>query len=116
MRTGKHPCIECPFRKQSMKGWLGPWKSAQELLEHAFSELGLACHMQLDRAHEVGGAPVCTGSLVCANKSHKIYRDNELRKLQEKVKNDPGVLDAQGFLAHHKTRIQHVGRSYAKDT
>jgi hypothetical protein len=92
-----------------MAGWLGPWKSAKELLQQAFSESGLACHMQLHKAHEEGGAPFCTGALVCANKSFKLYRNDEIRVLQEKTVDSDEILDAREFLEHHKNRLALIG-------
>lgn len=109
MKAAKTACRECPFRKRSPKGWLGPWKSAKELIEQAFSEAGLACHMQLEKAHEPGGAPFCTGALVCANKSHKLYRNREIAELQVKAKADDEVLDARAFLEYHKNRLILIG-------
>lgn len=108
MRTGKKACKECPFHKASPAGWLGPWKSAQEILEQAFSEGGLACHMQLDTPDP----PVCLGSLICANKSAKLYRDQELRRLQARAPGDSDILTAQGFLAHHQNRVKLVGKKH----
>lgn len=111
MKAAKKACRECPFRKQSLGGWLGPWKSAQELLTQAFSESGLACHMMLHLSHEEGGTPVCTGSLVCANKSGKLYRDRELNEAQNTLiaHPDEDILHAQEFLVHHRSRVKEVG-------
>ena len=111
MRAANKACKECPFRRTSLKGWLGPWKSAREIREQAFSEAGLACHMQLHKSHEVGGAPVCTGALVCANKSAKLYRDEDLRKLAAQAVDDPDVMDAHEFEEYHKNRMKMVGEN-----
>lgn len=109
MKAGKHPCMECPFRRQSPRGWLGPWQSAQEILDQAFSEAGLACHMTVKQTGVVEGTTVCVGALVCANKSAKSYRDHDLHLLQKNAKPDDGVLDAWEFRDHHKNRIGTVG-------
>jgi hypothetical protein len=37
-----NPCDDCPFRKNSLRGWLGPWHP-QELSRHVMSN-DYACH------------------------------------------------------------------------
>lgn len=48
----KTPCEECPFRKNSLPGWLGPYKDAQELLNIINGEIHFMCHMTLGKDEE----------------------------------------------------------------
>lgn len=40
----KEPCKECPFRKTSLKGWLGNL-TAQQTYGYVLNEADFACHM-----------------------------------------------------------------------
>lgn len=96
-----NPCAECPFRTGSLKGYLGPW-TPRGILEQAFSEAGLACHMTVEETGKAEGTKICTGSLICANKSAKRFRDSELRTLQDAVSGHRGgVFDQWQFLDYH---------------
>ena len=43
------PCRECPWRKDSAPGWLGP-QSADEWLRAVHGETPIACHMTIPRS------------------------------------------------------------------
>lgn len=107
IKATPRPCAECPFKRGSTRGYLGPWDSALQLLTTAFSDViadGFACHMTVKQDGEWQGAQVCAGSLHCANKSHKIYRDEHLASLQRAVApcDEDSVMDAAEFLAYHE--------------
>ena len=107
MKTAtKTPCAECPFKKTSMRGYLGPWASPEELIFAAHSDLGdgFACHMTVKQDDSWEGAQVCAGSLICANKSFKTYRDDELRKLQQEVEDNDDVMNSWEFIEYHGGR------------
>lgn len=92
-----NPCNECPFRKKSASSWLGPW-TPDSILEQAFSEAGLVCHLTVDAKHRS-----CVGSIICANKSAKMYRNPELKSLQDELRDrdTDGILSAWEFREHH---------------
>lgn len=99
------PCGECPFRKTSARGWLGPW-TAESIVLQAFSEAGLACHMT---ANDVATAKTCAGSLICANKSAKLYRDTWLACHQANLKASPEakhVMNVAEFREHHGNGVR----------
>lgn len=93
------PCGECPFRKNAPRGWLGPWNPTS-ILQQAFSEFGLACHMTADNPDAIS---MCAGSIICANKSAKKYRNTKLAQLQQGLGEDDNVLTAFEFIKHHKS-------------
>jgi hypothetical protein len=98
----KKACAECPFRRTSMKGYLGPWESPQALIQQAFSEGGFACHMTVGEGGNEYRYRVCAGSLVCANKSVKLYRDRNLQRLQSQAEDSGDIMGAREFCEYHK--------------
>src|SRR5262245_30601268 len=74
-------CKECPFRNDSLRGWLGPWKASNDIVEHVLNEHDFACHMTTsEEAEERGTLPRrCTGSVMFANKNVKLFADPVLR-------------------------------------
>lgn len=105
MKATPKPCDQCPFRKIAPPGWLGPWKGPEELLIPVLGEAGFICHMTLKAGHEKTHR-LCAGSLICANKSFKTYRDPDLYAEQIKFGRNVDVLDAQEFIAHHKKTLE----------
>jgi hypothetical protein len=102
-------CAECPFRKDSAKGWLGPWDDSDEIINQSQNESGLACHMRIE--HEENGevsyddTHVCVGSMAYANATCKVYRAPTLREAQKKVaqtvKDEEILSNREDFSKHH---------------
>ena len=42
------PCKECPFRKKSLKGYLGPHDDAKEIVALLTVGLKFPCHMEVN--------------------------------------------------------------------
>ena len=103
----KKPCAECPFRRTSTQGYLGPWDSPESLIQAAHSDFGggFACHLTVKQNGSWEGAQVCAGSLLSANKSFKLYSDPELSALQTDIDTAPidEVMDAQEFMEYHNS-------------
>ncbi len=73
----KKPCSECPFRRTSPAGWLGPWDSARDLLAVAGSAQGFPCHKTiprggLDDLSEIEGLQACAGAGIHHANSFKL--------------------------------------------
>lgn len=100
--AASQPCRECPFRRTSMKGYLGPWPNPEEIIRQAFSEAGFTCHMTINDRKNPNKYRVCTGSLVCANKSAKLYRDHNLQRLQGKAEDPGDIMGMREFCEYHK--------------
>lgn len=99
------PCKECPFRKTAARGWLGPWPDPGTLHRHIVHEHDFACHMTTgdDDGDELPeGARRCTGAIMYATKSAKLFVDPILKV--EQVKNQPTdeIMDLFEFVQHHR--------------
>lgn len=119
--TRKKACAECPFKKGSIRGWLGPW-TAQELLAQAHSEGGFACHMSVNDLIEEGyeegttelqeDVHVCVGSLQHANRACKSFRPgNPLVDMARSVGKSNEILNPREFMNHHTINCQTCGQS-----
>ena len=115
IEASNKPCEECPFRKRSFAGWLGPWASPEELLLVAFSDgedvsghghPGFVCHMTIDSDDERNPRKekLCAGSLICANKSHKLFRNEHVAQLAAAFEDDDNVMTAWEFNEHHGSK------------
>lgn len=109
----RRPCSECPFRRASAPGWMGPW-SPKELLA-SIAYYPFACHKTIpEGAGEVdpNEAPLrelqlCAGAAIFLNNQLKLSRSpvaaahqTALKGVDEAVKR--GVFgNAAEFLDHH---------------
>ncbi len=112
MRTDLHqPCIECPFRRQSAAGWLGPWQATEII---AFLNVNaFPCHRTIKnngQSIEDGSLQGCAGAAQFLNNQCKLSRDQVTADHQRKIgKRGPGthpdVFDwPVEFVQHHKKR------------
>ncbi len=94
------PCHECPFRKNSLKGWLGGF-TAEETYAAARSEAEFDCHLtrgeEQERKH-------CAGRLLHAKKTCKSFRNKELEQAKTEVikNNSLDTILGFDFLEHHR--------------
>jgi hypothetical protein len=101
------PCKECPFLKNSIPGWLGPWPDSGTLHLHIVNEQDFACHMTTgdDEEEEFPeGAKRCTGSIMYASKSCKRFNDPVLKKEQQRLTPTDEVMDLFEFREHHQKK------------
>lgn len=107
-----NPCKECPFMPKAVKGWLGP-DTADQVMQKVHGEGGYVCHTSIAGGRQAN-ARQCTGAILHANKSFKIYRNPKLRELQDKWDGkgkEFNVLDRQQFEEHHKNSfVEMVGK------
>jgi hypothetical protein len=106
----KKMCNECPFRKKSIKGWLGP-HTAEEMQTMAHSGQGFTCHKEVNAMSKDGyddeeiahDGQHCVGMIRYRNKICKTSRNEEERSYQNSLKHidDEPVLDAFTFVDHH---------------
>lgn len=121
----KNPCNECPFRKNSLQGYLGPHKQSSEIIgllvvgvkfpchmdvngiaEHIYEELKDDDIQKLTRAQATDfalkDAPHCTGALQMMNNSCMLSRSREIAEDQKKVgRNDKVFMFQNEFTAYH---------------
>ena len=103
----KSPCAECPWRKESIPGFLGPY-DAEKWSEMAHSEAPIACHMTIDFVEEGQGAwddpkiRQCAGAAIFRTNTFKKPRHPKIATLprSEKV-----FSNSREFLAHHAQRV-----------
>lgn len=83
------PCVDCPFSRQSVRGWLGPL-TAEEWMIVAHSDRKLMCHT---------GDKQCAGAAIFRANVCKHPRDPEALELPRNTKK---VFSWDNeFLAHH---------------
>lgn len=103
-------CGECPFRKASPKGWLGPW-TPDELNEAARSDETVICHEDVNKLTRQGlteaeiedHGQYCVGILRYRNTLCKLNRDPKVSAAQKDLRSidDVEVIPANQFLNHH---------------
>lgn len=120
MDPPKHPCMECPFRKKSLKGYIGGHASPQEIVDIVMADVKFPCHMQvnavsnqLERDDEMphpeafdialAAAGHCTGSLIFMNNICKLSRDRAVVSLQDKVGRSEDVFDRPEAMVKYHT-------------
>lgn len=107
-----HPCRECPWRRVSAPGWLGP-HSAEHWVEMAHGDGQIACHMTIppdsdDDNPDIASMTTCSGSAIFRRNVCKSPRT--LRGLPEyQLPDDREAVFGWNneFLAHHTREEDH---------
>lgn len=104
----KQPCIECPFRRNSASGWLGPWTPENLINEVEHGEF--VCHKSINYLREKNDEDkleYCAGAGIYLNNHFKLSRDKkyskyqiELKSIQEEIKKSV-FSRKEEFLEHH---------------
>jgi hypothetical protein len=105
-------CPDCPFRKDSIPGWLGP-HSMEEIMNNFTHEFAWTCHMKRDNKSDHKTIPVCKGFLISAKKSaHSFGKTDEGKKLNDLIinmtiseKEKDLVMNKFEFIKYHKKII-----------
>lgn len=111
MKICKKICNQCPFRKNSLQGWLGPHE-VDEILETMQFDGLFSCHMRRTEDSTmndiiVGDLPICRGYVASASASFKLFGQNAygqlMRPLQKQITQEDkeAVLDRRTFKKHH---------------
>lgn len=113
MKCVKATCKECPFRKDSIKGYLGEASYDPEtFLEQLEFRQPIPCHMtvnwQSDNfVNEMRKAPACIGALQFMNNSCKLSRFKKIMDLQDKAgKNNKIFMWSADFIKYHKKYLK----------
>ena len=96
----QNPCKECPFKKNSLRGWLGG-VSVADSIEIALSESDFHCHM----TRETSKVKHCAGRMLFASKTAKKFRNQEMEEIRLSILKNNGVdeiLNVTEFKEHHK--------------
>lgn len=107
------PCQYCPFRRGSLRGWLGG-ATAVEFAQSALGEVGLVCHIDAERTLESVeddeaifdslldlDVQQCAGAMAFANHCAKVYRNPALEAHRRKVGARAEVMGRHEFLGYH---------------
>lgn len=104
----KAPCAECPFRRTSIRGWLGA-DHPEHFLEMTLKGADMPCHMDIDysdkewQTTQEPDAPMCVGALQFQNNWLSLSRNPEVAEAQRAVGNNRNVFDTpEQFMIHHK--------------
>lgn len=71
------PCNECPWRRESWAGHLGPF-SAEQWIEIAHSDEPIACHMTIKTSGSWEGALQCQGAASFRSNMCKMPRNPDV--------------------------------------
>jgi len=105
----KKLCKECPFKKDSMKGYLGEASGDPESFLQSMEYDPIPCHLQVDWENDTDEeienkcfSHPCIGSLQFMNNSCKLPFSKEYRALQDSVDKNPEVFNWRAeFIRHH---------------
>lgn len=62
-KATKEPCKECPWRRESAPGWLGP-TSAEDWVLTAHAETPIMCHRTIKESGSYEGTKQCKGAAI----------------------------------------------------
>lgn len=120
-------CKQCPYRRDSLPGWLGsgtPESFAYGAVADKLPE-EFPCHCAIDyddpkwKDTQYPEASLCAGALAMARNNCKLATDPERAALIAQVPRDPEVFQFPAeFLAHHKAQNAKVmgGLAHIMDT
>ena len=100
------PCKDCPFRKDSMRGWLGAYDSAERFITvHYRQDTPNACHMLVDYNEDdwkdqLPTATSCAGQQVMYLNGFKQPRDWRLDPEMEEDREGVFTTPAE-FVEYH---------------
>lgn len=108
----KAPCGECPWRKESPRGWLGGY-SADWFTDRIRAEHPIACHMHIqdvdgsrtieDELELIADKPYCAGALIVQRNMLKLPRVRALAEAVSSVEKSDTVFSyLKDFEEHHE--------------
>ena len=97
------PCQDCPFRKSSAPGWLGPWEPDQ-ILHEAIDREGFVCHRTVNTPQ----LQWCAGAALMLNRTLKISRDRDYAAYQKLLKSNPIEIQESVFGSRDEFLVHHV--------
>lgn len=109
----KTPCNDCPFRKDSLIGWLGQ-KRAEQIAANIYEhDITFQCHKTLEKGNTNGVEELCAGAIILDAKqnnstmekpifSNKMHRLMKLLFPDLEIKNEKVIFETiQDFVKHH---------------
>lgn len=104
--TLKTPCDKCPFRRTSIRGWLGPW-DIEGLLWH-LGRGTFACHKTITRDDQPEEELTsCAGAAIFLNNKVERSRHWKMAEHQDNVERVPRALRDEVFKWGDEFRVHH---------
>ena len=104
------PCNDCPFRRNSAPGWLGPWSVEDLLMQIAYGPF--PCHKTISGSEmDASKLPQCAGAAIFLNNKMQLSRDPALSAAQKALRGCTSELRATVFStpvefeAHHTSLL-----------
>lgn len=101
MITCNKVCPECPFRKDSIPGWLGPHK-LEEILDNFTYEFAWTCHRERDGISDHTKIPICKGFLICSKKSAHSFGKTDIGKEMNNIIKNLNISEKENDLIMNK--------------
>lgn len=115
----REPCPECPFKRTSDQGNIGPHKHSSEILDIVHRDGKFPCHLlrnavqRLQRTDDVTAielSPHCVGSLAYRNNTCKLGSDPQMQQEMDAVgRRDDVFADPIEMQLHHDGEAAYVG-------
>jgi hypothetical protein len=107
----KKPCKVCPYKRDSLNGWLGDVSgNPQQFLTQLETPMLHPCHATVhdwDNDEELESRPKCIGALQFMNNSLKLSRYPQIAKAQKEVgKNEEVFTWGHEFISYHNTSMK----------
>ena len=102
------PCIECPWRRDSARGWLGPY-APEKWVEIAHGEAAIACHITIDKSGpdvaswDQPGLRQCAGAAIYRENVHKLPINRDIAVADEP--DHEKVFSSPAEFVNHHTRL-----------
>jgi hypothetical protein len=110
-------CRSCPFRAESIPGWLGPF-TAEQLEAHVKMDGVFICHETITAMKKKGASDDtieekgqhCVGFMRYMNAAAQLSRDDQRSQFQNilRKKEDVPVLKARQFVDHHTNGMKRL--------
>jgi hypothetical protein len=107
---GEKKCVECPFSKQSLSGWLADY-TVEDLLMYMQFEVPFPCHMampnedipvtEIESKVLSGELPLCRGYMEMFKKSCKMPKKNWMSDILKTITLDKNSMNSMEFYNHH---------------
>lgn len=91
----KHPCSECPWRKNSPKGWLGG-NTVEDYAAPVQQGIPVPCHLNAHKGY-------CAGAAITMKNSCTVPRDPAVAAEMDKVERSDAVFMFVGHFREHHT-------------
>jgi len=95
----KAPCKDCPFRTDSLKGWLG-----ENRMEEILDQESFVCHKTSNL--EDHNKRQCVGHMTICKESNVFVRTAHLMNIPIEIRNTKVIFDnKQDLINHHSSSI-----------